>query len=99
MTANKSLPSPLTLAKAHPTQARTGWGKGFLLIFLVFHLKQLGDVEETVAHEETEVAADLGEEGELGVADKFCCHLSFYEIEGCIISSFRYSFFHMVVLG
>ena len=42
-----------------------------------FHLKQLGDVKETVAHEETEVAADLGEEGQLGVADKFCCHLFF----------------------
>ena len=66
---------------------------------MLFHLKQLGDVEETVAHEEAEVATDLGEEGQLRVADKFCCHLSFYEIEGYIISSFRYACFHMVLLG
>ena len=74
-------------------------GEKFFFIFLAFHLKQLGDVEETVAHEETEVATDLGEEGELGVPDKFCCHLSFYEIEGYFISSFRFCCFHMVVLG
>ena len=74
-----------------------------------FHLKQLGDVEETVAHEETEVAADLGEEGQLGVADKFCCHLSFCEIEGCFFFKFQvlllphggsrviYSLVHLIV--
>ena len=65
---------------------------------MLFHLKQLGDVEETVAHEETEVAPDFGEEGQLGVADKFCGHL-YYEIEGYIILSFRYCCFHMVLLG
>ena len=82
-----------------PPRQEPAGEKVFQLIFLAFHLKQLGDVEEAVAHEETEVATDLGEEGELGVADKFCCHLSFYEIEGYIISSFRFCCFHMVVLG
>ena len=45
-------------------------------IFCKVHLKQLGNVEEAVAHEEAEIAPDLGEQGQLGVADKLRGHLN-----------------------
>ena len=54
----------------------------FVLAFLRWspHLKQLGDVEEAVSHEETKVAADLSEQRQLGVADKFRCNLIKVEV-------------------
>ena len=43
--------------------------------FYADNLKQLGDVEKAVPHEETEIASNLCEQRELCVADEFRCHL------------------------
>ena len=43
--------------------------------FYADNLKQLGDVEKAIPHEETEVASNLREQRQLCVADEFRCHL------------------------
>ena len=59
------------------------------------HLKQLGDVEEAVSHEETKVAADLGEQGQLSVTDKFRCNLT--KVEVSIFFLLDFVCFYMVI--
>ena len=50
--------------------------------FYADNLKQLGDVEKAVPHEETEVASNLREQRQLCVADEFRCHLHILRFSG-----------------